>query len=86
MKNTCLYFFIFIISFSLNAQETMDSGFKMLETGDFAAAEVFFKQYLEGHPDNKTAKLCYGRAVGLNGEPLEANGMFKDLLEDYLEI
>lgn len=83
MKNTFLYFFIFIISFGVSAQETMDSGFKMLETGDFAAAEVFFKQFLEGHPDNKTAKLCYGRAVGLNGEPLEANGMFKDLLEDY---
>lgn len=61
----------------------INKGFQLLEKGDFEQAESFFKDYLKLDPDNKTAKLCYGRAVGLSGEPAMANTMFKSLLEQY---
>ncbi len=67
----------------LSQADDMTKGFKLLEKGDFELAESFFKAYLVEYPDNKTAKLCYGRAVGLSGEPEKANSMFKSLLVDY---
>ena len=64
-------------------QGPMDPGFRMLETGDFESAEVFFDSYLEKEPKNKTALICYGRAVGLNGKPQNATTLFESLLEEY---
>ncbi|MEJ1223730.1 tetratricopeptide repeat protein [Sediminicola sp. 1XM1-17] len=72
-----LILFHFIPVFS---QEPMDIGFNHLEQGRFEEAETFFASYLLDHPDNKTAKICYGRAVGLNGEPQRASQLFADLL------
>ena len=43
----------------------------------------FFETILKEHPDNKTARLCYGRAIGLNGNPKQANTLFTNLLADY---
>lgn len=80
--------FIFILSILfchtvLSQSDDMTPGFKLLEQGDFEMAESFFKDFLVEYPNNKTAKLCYGRAVGLNGDPQKANTLFKSLLSEY---
>lgn len=63
--------------------QDMQEGFTYLETGKYAKAETFFQNILKDHPDNKTARLCYGRAIGLNGKPEQANTLFTNLLADY---
>ncbi len=73
---------LFILSLSIRAQGDMSKGFSLLEKGNFENAESFFEDFLKDNPDNKTAKLCYGRAVGLSGEPLKANALFSELLKD----
>jgi tetratricopeptide (TPR) repeat protein len=72
----------FLIVFSATAQN-MKEGFTYLETGKYAQAESFFSTILKDYPDNKTARLCYGRAVGLNGNSEKANTLFTSLLNDY---
>ena len=76
---TC--FLIAFINFG-NAQE-MKEGFSYLEKGDFGKAEVFFKTVLKDYPTNKTARLCYARAVGLNQQPDKALILFTDLKTEY---
>ena len=61
----------------------MQEGFTYLETGKYAQAETFFDTILKDYPQNKTARLCYGRAVGLNGDAQKANTIFTNLLADY---
>ncbi|RDY58428.1 tetratricopeptide repeat protein [Flagellimonas nanhaiensis] len=61
-------------------QDSMENGFQLLEKGDFSKAEIYFQTYLENHPDNRTAQICYGRAVGLNGRPDIANQHFGKLI------
>jgi tetratricopeptide (TPR) repeat protein len=72
----------FLIVFSATAQN-MQEGFTYLETGKYSQAESFFSTILKDYPDNKTARLCYGRAIGLNGKAQDANDEFSDLLKDY---
>ncbi len=61
----------------------MTQGFKYLETGNVKEGESFFAKILEVNPNNKTAKICYGRAVGLNGRPDVATQLFANLLIVY---
>ncbi|WP_237701158.1 tetratricopeptide repeat protein [Maribacter sp. HTCC2170] len=61
----------------------MEKGFQLLESGQFADAELFFESYLGNDPKNKTAQICYGRAVGLNGKPKKATTLFAELLKVY---
>jgi len=61
----------------------MQEGFTYLETGKYTEAEFFFDTVLKKYPDNKTAKLCYGRAVGLQGKSEKAVYIFTDLLKVY---
>ncbi|NJB71041.1 tetratricopeptide (TPR) repeat protein [Saonia flava] len=82
MSKKILFLFLFI-GFTVLGQNDMQPGFKLLETGQFEDAETFFKSYLERQPNNKTAQICYGRAVGLSGNPLEANTLFSNLLDTY---
>jgi tetratricopeptide (TPR) repeat protein len=70
------------VSFTITAQD-MTEGFTYLETGNYTKAETFFKNILKEYPDNKTARLCYGRAVGLNGNPKKGELIFTDLLKDF---
>ncbi|NRT15997.1 thioredoxin-like negative regulator of GroEL [Flavobacterium sp. 28A] len=79
-KITLSIFFIF--SLSMNAQD-MKKGFTQLEKGDFANAEVFFKDILKEYPENKTARLCYARAIGLNNKANEALDNFIQLKKEY---
>ncbi|WP_240409093.1 tetratricopeptide repeat protein [Flavobacterium psychrotrophum] len=76
---TLIISFFTVICFSQDMQE----GFTYLEKGEFAKAEVFFKEVLKTYPDNKTANLCYGRAMGLNGNPDEATQLFDKMLKQY---
>ncbi|MDP2526876.1 tetratricopeptide repeat protein [Maribacter dokdonensis] len=76
--------FLFLVTTSvLTAQSDMTKGFGLLEQGNFQEAELFFGEYLKEDPNNKTAKLCYGRAVGLSGEPKKATSLFSELLKEY---
>ncbi|MGL5112129.1 MAG: tetratricopeptide repeat protein [Flavobacterium sp.] len=67
----------------------MQSGFSNLEKGEFDQAETFFDAILKEYPQNKTARLCYARALGLNKNPQKALSLFKTLrveFPDDLEI
>lgn len=66
----------------LFAQPQLETGFAMLENGEFDQAEHFFADALDQAPNNRTAKICYGRAVGLNGQPDKALSIFSDLQKE----
>jgi tetratricopeptide (TPR) repeat protein len=74
--------FISIFSFTLQAQD-MNVGFSHLEKGEFAKAELFFKDILKFYPKNKTARLCYARAIGLNNQAPAALENFIQLKSEY---
>lgn len=83
MRCFILLFVQLILVQAIYAQNDMTPGFQMLEKGDFENAEDFFETYLEGDPENKTANLCYGRAVGLSGNPKRATVLFGNLKDQY---
>ena len=65
------------------AQVDMQEGFSYLEDGQFAEAEEYFDEVLQSYPDNKTAQLCYARALGLGGGKEEALTRFQSLSVHY---
>ena len=81
LKHFSLYL-LFFFSLNIISQE-MKEGFKYLETGKYKKAAFFFNQILKTYPKNKTARLCYGRAVGLLGESAKSIQLFTRLLQDY---
>lgn len=85
MKTRFSYIVMLLVITGICAQDNMEGGFQLLETGNFEAAESFFDSYLESHPGNRTAQICYGRAVGLSGEPKKSIAIFTELREEYPE-
>ena len=83
MKFSTQLFFYFILYSSICLSQNMKEGFTYLETGKYKQAEAFFENILITYPKNKTAKLCYGRALGLNGKGKKATTIFINLLERY---
>ncbi len=69
-----LILFLWIVK--LLAAQNMSPGFEMLEKGNFSQAEIYFENILKNYPNNKTAKICYGRAIGLSGNPEAAIELF----------
>lgn len=63
--------------------QDMNKGFSNLEKGEFAQAEVFFENILKEYPNNKTARLCYARAIGLNSQAEKALAIFIGLKKEY---
>jgi len=63
--------------------QEMQTGFTYLETGQYQKAERFFETVLQEYPSNKTARLCYGRAIGLQGKTINAKALFTSLKSDY---
>ena len=62
------------------AQADLSNGFILLENGQFSAARDFFQPlYEQDQYNNKTVSICYGRAVGLSGQPEVANEIFQRL-------
>ena len=84
LKFAPLLFLLFISFFGFS--QDMKEGFTYLETGKYKKAESFFKVILKEYPKNKTARLCYGRAVGLNGDADKAVQLFTNLLQDYPNV
>ncbi|THD67599.1 tetratricopeptide repeat protein [Robertkochia marina] len=86
MKTQFYILTIILALFSIQASaQDMEKGFGFLENGEFEKAEAFFEIILKDFPENKTARLCYSRAVGLSGDPAQALELFNDLLKDYPE-
>jgi len=83
MKLKYLTLIILLFISISGVSQKMKKGLNYLETGKFQEAENFFKVILKDYPKNKTARLCYGRAVGLNQKPEEAVTLFKNLLTDF---
>ena len=75
--------FVLLLTSIFAFSQDMQTGFTYLETGKYAEAESFFETVLKDYPNNKTAKLCYGRAVGLLGESGKAVTIFTELLSKY---
>lgn len=73
---------VFLIS-SLTYGQDMSAGFTLLETGKYQEAKSFFENILKTAPDNKTARLCYGRALGLSGDSTAARKHFSSLKADF---
>jgi tetratricopeptide (TPR) repeat protein len=73
------FFFIILNSVGQNMQE----GFNFLESGKYTKAASFFENLIITYPENKTVRLCYGRAIGLNGNSEKAKIVFTELLKDY---
>lgn len=71
---------VFLTLGSLGMAQEMNEGFDMLQEGRFAAAKLFFEEILTTYPENTTALICYGRAVGLTGDAEKALGIFEQLL------
>ena len=74
---------LFLVPFSCLFAQDMQEGFNYLETGKYVKAKSFFDTILKEYPDNKTARLCYGRAVGLLGDSQQAVSIFTTLKKDY---
>lgn len=73
---------VFLLSASAYSQD-MAAGFTLLDTGKYPEAKAFFKNILTTHPNNKTARLCYGRALGLSGDSARARILFTELKKEY---
>ena len=89
MLKKSIIFIIFFLLTAKNFAQNMQAGFNSLEAGKYLEASIFFKNILKKHPNNKTAKICYGRAIGLQGQSKKALYVFSELLEnnpDDLEV
>lgn len=63
--------------------QDMSKGFRLLETGAYDEAKIYFAQISTAYPENQTALICYGRALGLSGESKAAKNLFADLDASY---
>lgn len=76
--------FFFLLTFcTVAVSQNMQEGFSNLEKGEFNKAEVFFSTILKEYPQNKTARLCYARAIGLNNQPEKSLHYFEVLKKEY---
>ena len=55
----------------------------MLDKGELEKAVVFFSRVVDEQPQNKTANICLGRAVGLSGDPVKALAIFAEADKVY---
>jgi len=76
-------FFTFLILTNIGNAQDMSKGFSNLEKGEFDKAEIFFETILKDYPQNKTARLCYARAIGLNNQAEKALQNFVVLKKEY---
>jgi len=79
----CLFLFIVATATGSLLGQNMDEGFRMLESGEYHEAKSFFQEVLQQNSENKTANICYGRALGLSGSPSEALAIFYRLSERH---
>ncbi len=82
MSRLLSFIFLWLSILSSYAQE-MQEGFTYLETGKYTEAKTFFENVLKTYPENRTARLCYGRAIGLSGDSEKAVAIFTTLKSEY---
>lgn len=82
-KHICLLAIILMLHYFSVYGQNMQQGFDQLNTGKYAMAQSFFKDILLEHPENKTARICYARAIGLYNNPTRALSLFAELLQQY---
>ncbi|MAZ26024.1 MAG: hypothetical protein CL868_02970 [Cytophagaceae bacterium] len=70
---------LLVLTTPLLAQE-MEKGFDLLESQQYAEAKDYFADVLKQFPDNTTAQICYGRALGLGGDTASAKNYFAKIL------
>ena len=80
---TFLIFTIILLLSKMAEGQDYTPGFAYLEEGKFEKAEQFFTDQIENGQSDLTVRLCYGRAMGLNGQPEEAFHIFQDLLSEF---
>jgi len=83
MKHFYAFFILFLTTLISLGQDPYQEGYTLLETGRFKKAAQFFKLQLASDPINKTANICYARAIGLSGETEKATIIFKQLIASY---
>lgn len=83
MKTKSTILILLVFSFFSSHSQNMQEGFNYLETGKYGKAESYFESVLNEYPKNKTARLCYGRSMGLNGKTEQAISIFTTLLKEY---
>jgi tetratricopeptide (TPR) repeat protein len=74
--------FLLLTTCAIGTAQDMNKEFSNLEKGEFDKAEVFFENILKDYPENKTARLCYARAIGLNNQAEKALVLFTTLKKD----
>lgn len=86
MKLKLIFLWIFICYCQFgNAQHKFQDGFDLLEEQSYTQAIVYFNKVLETDSLNLTARICYGRALGLGGQKAEALSLFQILSQEYKE-
>lgn len=83
MKSKYCLTCIFLLLLVQNYAQNMEAGYEFLDNGAYKNAEKYFSEILKDYPNNKTAKLCYGRSIGLQGKTEEAISIFKNLENSY---
>lgn len=72
-----------LVILSQSIAQDMSRGYQLLEEGSYEKAGDFFQNILKEYPNNKTANICYGRALGLNGNSRESIVLFLKLKKTY---
>ncbi len=81
MKNITILLFSLISVSSLGQDFT--EGFKLLNEQNYTEAHDYFSKRVDSFPENITANICYGRALGLKGESADALAFFGTLRLKY---
>ena len=74
-----------LLSVNLFSQKELVEGFNLLEERNYEAAQVFFSDSTISQEFTRTAKICYGRALGLGGNSTKALSLFRKLAIEFPE-
>ncbi|WP_025741602.1 tetratricopeptide repeat protein [Aquimarina pacifica] len=83
MLRLLLFVFLIVCIPVCTIAQELQQGFDALETGKYAKAKLFFENVLRDYPQHRTARLCYGRAIGLLGDSTNALSLFIKLKQEY---
>lgn len=84
MSRLIIIVFFFGIQ-NLLGQHPFQKGFDLLEAQDYDNAKTFFSDILHTSPEDKTANICFGRALGLGGESEEALHHFSNMRQTWID-
>lgn len=79
LKKTSLLILTFLSIWTTLSAQDMSEGFQYLDSGAYDKASIYFQSILNEYPDNKTARICYARAIGLSGQAEKALNIFQEM-------